>query len=155
MSIGPVEYMIVAFPGNQFKGEILPALEDLVKSGTIRVLDLAVAVKDADGNVAGMEVEHTGSKAFQGLESLVADRGGLVTADDLQRVGEALEPNSSAALLVWEDLWASRFADSMRNAGGVLLDIQRIPREVVEAAIAWNEENKAEIEAEEAAAAGV
>jgi hypothetical protein len=155
MSIGPVEYMIVAFPGNQFKGEILPALEDLVKSGTIRVLDLAIAVKDADGNVAGMEVEHTGSKAFQGLESLAADRGGLVTADDLMRVGEALEPNSSAALLVWEDLWASRFADAMRNAGGVLLDIQRVPREVVDAAIAWNEENKAEIEAEEAAAARV
>jgi uncharacterized membrane protein len=155
MAIGPVEYMVVAFPGNQFKGEILPALEDLVNSGTIRVLDLAVAVKDADGNVAGMEVEHTGSKAFQALDGLAADRGGLVTADDLQRVGEALEPNSSAALLVWEDLWASRFADAMRDAGGVLVDIQRIPREVVEAALAWNEENKAEIEAEEAAAARV
>ena len=155
MAIGPVEYMVVAFPGNQFKGEILPALQDLVDSGTIRVLDLAIAVKDADGNVAGLEVEHTGSKVFEALEGLAADRGGLVTADDLQRVGEALEPNSSAALLVWEDLWASRFADAARNAGGVLVDIQRVPREVVEAAIAWNEENKAQIEAEEAAAAGV
>jgi hypothetical protein len=126
-----------------------------VDSGTIRVLDLAIAVKDAAGNVAGLEVEHTGSKVFEALEGLAADRGGLVTADDLQRVGEALEPNSSAALLVWEDLWASRFADAARNAGGVLVDIQRVPREVVEAAIAWNEENKAQIEAEEAAAAGV
>jgi uncharacterized membrane protein len=155
MAIGPVEYMVVAFPGNQFKGEILPALQELVDSGTIRVLDLAIAVKDAAGNVAGLEVEHTGSKVFEALEGLAADRGGLVTADDLQRVGEALEPNSSAALLVWEDLWASRFADAARNAGGVLVDIQRVPREVVEAAIAWNEENKAQIEAEEAAAAGV
>lgn len=155
MSIGPVEYMVVAFPGNQFKGEIAPALEDLVKSGTIRVLDLAIAVKDGEGNVVGMEIEQTGSKVFEALDGLAADRGGLVTADDLQRVGEALEPNSSAALIVWEDLWASRFADAVRGAGGVLVDIQRIPREVVEAAIAWNEENKAEIEAEEAAAARV
>ena len=119
------------------------------------MLDLAIAVKDADGNVVGLEAEHTGSKVFEALEGLAADRGGLVTADDLQRVGEALEPNSSAALLVWEDLWASRFADAARNAGGVLVDIQRVPREVVEAAIAWSEENKAQIEAEEAAGAGV
>ena len=155
MAIGPVEYMVVAFPGNQFKGEILPALEDLVKSGTIRVLDLAIAVKDRDGNVVGIEIEQTGSKVFEALEGLAADRGGLITADDLQKVGEALEPNSSAALLVWEDLWASRLVVALRDAGGVLVDIQRIPAEVVEASIAWNEENKAEIEAQEAAAAGV
>jgi uncharacterized membrane protein len=155
MATGPVEYMVVAFPGNQFKGEIVPALEDLVNSGTIRILDLAIAVKDADGTVVGMEVEHTGSKIFQALEGLASDRGGLVTADDLQKVGDALEPNSSAALLVWEDVWASRLVAALRNAGGVLVDIQRIPAEVVEASIAWNEANKAEIEAEEAAAAGV
>jgi len=143
MAIGPVEYMIVAFPGNQFKGEIAPALEDLHNSGTIRILDLALAVKDGDGNVVGMEVEHSGSTVFRALDALAADRGGLVTAEDLQRVGEALEPNSSAALLVWEDLWATRFVDAMRNAGGVLVDIQRVPREVVEAAMALNEEAEA------------
>jgi uncharacterized membrane protein len=143
MAIGPVEYMIVAFPGNQFKGEIAPALEELHNSGTIRILDLAMAVKDADGNVVGMEVEHSGSTVFRALDALAADRGGLVTAEDLQRVGEALEPNTSAALLVWEDLWATRFVDAMRSAGGVLVDIQRVPREVVEAAMALNEEIEA------------
>jgi hypothetical protein len=152
MAIGPVEYMIVAFPGNQFKGEIAPALQDLVDSGTIRILDLAMVVKDADGNVVGMEVEKSNSEVFQALDALAADRGGLVTESDLVRVGEALEPNSSAALLVWEDLWATRFADAARRAGGILLDIQRVPREVVEEAIIWNEEHKAEIAAAEAAA---
>lgn len=152
MSIGPVEYMVVAFPGNQFNGAIAPALEDLVDSDTIRILDLAIVVKEADGNVTAMEIEHTGSTVFEALNALAVDRGGLVTASDLERVGEALEPNSSAALLVWEDLWASRFADAVRASGGVLIDIQRVPREVVEAAIIWNEENKAEIQAAEAAA---
>jgi len=153
MGIGPVEYMVVAFPGNKFKGEIAPALGELVDSGTIRIIDLAIAVKDADGNVVAMEIEHTGSEVFDAFEALAEDRGGLITAEDLQKVGEALEPNSSAALLVWEDLWATRFADAVRGAGGVLVDIQRVPREVVEEAIAWNEENKAAIEAAEAEAA--
>jgi len=153
MAIGPVEYMVLAFPGNQFKGEIAPALQDLVDSGTIRILDLAMVVKDADGNVVGMEVEKSNSKIFQALDALAADRGGLVTESDLIRVGETLEPNSSAALLVWEDVWATRFASAVLGAGGVVVDIQRIPRDVVEAALAWNEEHKAEIEAAEAAAA--
>jgi len=150
MSTGPVEYMVVAFPGNQFKGQIAPALRDLVDSGTIRVLDLALVVKDADGNVAAMEAEHGDSRAFAALEALASDRGGLVTLSDLEKVGDALDPNTSAALLVWEDLWAQRFADAVRDAGGVLVDIQRVPHEVVEAAIEWNEEHKAEIEALEA-----
>ena len=152
MAIGPVEYMVVAFPGNQFKGEIAPALQDLVDSGTIRILDLAMVVKDAEGNVVGMEVEKSDSRVFQALDALAADRGGLVTESDLVKVGESLEPNSSAALLVWEDLWASRFVNAVLGAGGVLIDTQRVPREVVEEAIMWNDEHKAEIEAAEAAA---
>ncbi len=152
MAIGPVEYMVVAFPGNQFKGEIAPALQDLVDSGTIRILDLAMVVKDAEGNVVGMEVEKSDSRVFQALDALAADRGGLVTESDLVKVGESLEPNSSAALLVWEDLWASRFVNAVLGAGGVLIDAQRVPREVVEEAIIWNDEHKAEIEAAEAAA---
>ena len=142
MGIGPVQYMVVAFPGNKFKGEIAPALEDLVRSGTIRIIDLAFILKDADGSMAGMELEDVGSDVFQAFESLTAERGGFVSEEDLQAVAGALEPNSSAAILVWEDLWATRFADALVNAGGELLDIQRVPRELVEEAIAWAEENK-------------
>jgi len=135
MGIGPVEYMVVAFPGNQFKGEIAPALGDLVDNGTIRVLDLAFIMKDAEGNVVGAELEDAGSEVTQAFEALTFERGGLISDNDILEIGEALESNSSAAILVWEDLWAGRFADAVRNAGGVLVDIQRIPHEIVQAAI--------------------
>jgi hypothetical protein len=138
MGIGPVEYLVVAFPGNQFNGEIAPALRDLIDSGTIRVLDLAFVLKDADGSVVGAELEDTGSEVMQAFNSLEIERGGLLNDDDLQELGDALEPNSSAAILVWEDLWAQRFADAVAGSGGVLIDIQRIPRDVVQAAIDFN-----------------
>ena len=147
MGIGPVEYMVVAFPGNKFKGEIAPALEDLVRSGTIRIIDLAFAIKDADGNVSGIELENTGSDVFQAFESLASERGGFVTEDDLHAVASGLEPNSSAALLVWEDVWATRLADAIVGAGGQLVDIQRVPRDLVQAALDWAEENRAAVTA--------
>ena len=106
MGIGPVEYMVVAFPGNQFKGEIAPALGDLVDNGTIRVLDLAFIMKDAEGNVVGAELEDAGSEVINAFEALTFERGGLISDNDIIEIGEALEPESSAAILVWEDLWA-------------------------------------------------
>ena len=147
MGIGPVEYMIVAFPGNKFKGEIAPALEELVQSGTIRIIDLAFVTKDEKGNVSGIELEETGSDVFQAFEALAAERGGFVSDDDLLAVAEALEPNSSAALLVWEDAWAAKLADAIVGAGGQLIDIQRVPRTLVQAAIDWAEENRATADA--------
>jgi hypothetical protein len=138
MGIGPVEYMVVAFPGNKFKGEIAPALGDLVESGTIRIIDLAFVLKDAEGNVTGAELEDAGSEVASAFRTLTMERGGLINETDLQDIGAALEPNSSAAILVWEDLWAARFADAVRGAGGVLVDIQRIPHEIVKAAIDYD-----------------
>ncbi len=135
MGIGPVEYMVVAFPGNRFNGEVAPALRDLIDSGTIRVLDLAFVMKDADGSVVGAELEDAGSEVMQAFNALEIERGGLLNDDDLVEIGDALDPNSSAAVLVWEDLWAKRFADAVADSGGVLVDIQRIPRDVVQAAI--------------------
>jgi hypothetical protein len=132
--IGPVEYMVVAFPGNQFKGEIVPALSELVKSGTVRIIDLAFVTKDADGSVAAMEVEDIDSEAGKAFQSLEAEIGELVNQDDLMAVGEVLEANSSAAVLVWEDVWATKLAKAIRDAGGVLLDLERVPHEVVLAA---------------------
>jgi hypothetical protein len=145
MGIGPVEYMVVAFPGNKFKGEIAPALFDLIESGTIRVLDLVFVLKDADGRISGGELEDADSEVLQAFEALAGERGGLVNEDDLTEIGERLEPNSSAAILVWEDLWATRFAEAVRGAGGQLLEIQRIPHEVVKAAIDWAAENKSPV----------
>ena len=138
MGIGPVEYLVVAFPGNQFNGEVAPALRDLIDSNTIRVLDLAFVMKDVDGNVVGAELEDAGSEVMQAFNALAIERGGLLNDDDLVEIGEALDANSSAAILVWEDLWAKRFADALADSGGVLVDIQRIPRDVVQAALDFN-----------------
>jgi len=117
MGIGPVEYLVVAFPGNKFNGEVAPALRDLIDSNTIRVLDLAFVMKDVDGNVVGAELEDAGSDVMQAFNALTIERGGLLNDDDLVDIGEALDANSSAAILVWEDLWAKRFADAVADSG--------------------------------------
>ena len=138
MGVGPVEYMVVAFPGNKFKGEIAPALGDLVESGTIRILDLAFVHKDEAGDVVAVELEDEGSDVLTAFNAVMMDRDGLINDDDLMLIGEALDVNSSAAVLVWEDVWATRLADAIANAGGELVDIQRIPRDIVQAAIDFN-----------------
>jgi hypothetical protein len=132
--VGPVEYIALAFPGNKFKGDIIPALQALVDSKTIRIIDLAFVVKDADGNVLGMEVEEMNSDAGKAFASLQHEVGDLINEADLKGIGQALEPNSSAAILVWEDAWAAKFANAVRDAGGILLDRQVLPHEVVQAA---------------------
>ena len=132
--LAPVDYMIVAFPGNQFKGEIAPALADLVEKGTIRIIDLAFVAKDADGNIGAFELTDIDPEVRKGFENMGVEVNGLFNEDDLQAAGEELDPNSSAALLVWENLWAKDVAQAIRNAGGELLDFERLPHEVVQAA---------------------
>ncbi len=132
--IGPVEYIAVAFPGNKFTGNITPALQELVDSGTIRIIDLAFVSKDADGNVLAMELEELDSNAGKAFQALQHELGDLINEADLKQIGAGLEPNSSAAILVWEDAWATKFANAMRDAGGVLIDRQTVPHEVVQAA---------------------
>jgi len=139
MGIGPVEYLVVKFPGSKFTGKIAPALEDLVKSGIIRVIDLAFVTKDAEGNVAAIELENSGSEIFQAFESITEEHGGLLNEADLQAAGDELEPGSSAALLVWEDIWATRFTEALEGAGAELVTIQRIPRDIVKAALEYAE----------------
>jgi len=132
--IGPVDYMIVAFPGNEFRGEIAPALADLIEAGTIRVIDLAFVGKSADGEVVAFELTDLDPEVREGLEKIGVEVSGLFNEDDLMSAGEELEPNTSAALLVWENVWARDVAQKLRDAGGVLLDFERLPHEVVQAA---------------------
>jgi uncharacterized membrane protein len=134
MAIGPVEYIVLGFPGNNFTGEIAPALAKLIESKTIRLLDLLFVGKDADGNVLAIEFDELEElAAFAGIEGEV---GGIIGEDDIAHVAEALEPGSSAALLIWEDVWATEFAVAVRDSGGVLLEGARIPYEIVEAVFA-------------------
>jgi hypothetical protein len=134
MATGPVEYIVVGFPGNKFTGEIAPELISLVDSGTVRILDLIFIGKDADGSVVSFEIEEL--DALAGFEGLDADVGGLISPADIDYVASALEPNSSAALLIWEDLWAAPFAEAVRRSGGVLLEGARIPHELIAPALA-------------------
>ena len=137
MEIGPVDYMVVAFPGNDFQGDIAPALADLVDAGTIRIVDLAFVSKDAEGNIAALEMTELAPDVSSALEKLGVEVQGLLNEDDLVSTAEALEPNSSAALLVWENVWARDVAQAMRDAGGILVAFERIPHEIVQAAREW------------------
>ncbi len=139
MGIGPVEYMVVAFPGNKFNGDVAPALKELVDNGTIRVLDLAFVHKAENGDVDALELEDEASEVLSAFQAVTHERGGLVNTEDLMDIGEALDNDSSAAILVWEDLWAARFKEAVIASGGVLVDIQRVPYEIVDAAIAYKE----------------
>jgi hypothetical protein len=132
--IGPVDYLIVAFPGNKFRGEIAPALADLVDAGTIRIIDLAFVSKDADGEVLAFELNDLDPEVRAGFERAGCEVQGLFNEEDLAAAGEELELNSSAALLVWENVWARDVAQKMRDAGGVMLDFDRVPHAVVQAA---------------------
>jgi hypothetical protein len=135
--IGPVDYAVIAFPGNQFRGEIGPALADLVDSGTIRIIDIAFVLKDEGGNTVAMELTELDPDVQAALEAADIDVGGLFNEDDLQDAADELPPNSSAALLVWENVWARKVAQSMRDAGGELVAFERLPHEVVQAAREW------------------
>jgi hypothetical protein len=132
--IGPVDYLIVAFPGNRFRGEIAPALAHLVEAGTIRIIDIAFVGKDEDGEVAAFELTELDPDVREALEKIGVEVTGLFNEEDLMAAAEELEPNSSAALLVWENVWARETAQAIRDAGGVIYDFARLPHEVVMAA---------------------
>ena len=134
MAIGPVEYIIVGFPGNQFNGEIAPELAKLVESGTIRILDLVFVSKDEDGST--MTFEYDDHDDFAPFAELDGEVGGMISQEDIEYAAESLEPNSSAALLVWEDTWAAALVAALHDVDGVLLEGARIPRDLVEAAFA-------------------
>lgn len=132
MSIGPIEMLVVKFPGNQFSGEIVPALEELVDNGTIRIVDLVFILKEADGSVDALEYTDLEGEVHDLLAPVAQDLTGLLTDDDVMQIAELLEPNSSAALMLFENVWATRFRDAVANAAGEVILSERIPRNVVQ-----------------------
>lgn len=132
--MGPIDYLIVEWPGRQPTGEALPHLIDLVDRGLIRVLDLSFIAKGEDGSVATLEIADLGDEVdvfadFEGASS------GLLGDDDVAEAGNALEPGTSAALLVYENRWAAPFAAAVRRSGGQLVASGRIPVQAVLAAL--------------------
>ena len=141
--LGPIDYVIIEFPGSQMTGEGFPILVDLVDRGIIRLLDLVFVRKDEDGSVRGMAIadfDHDGSldlAVFEGASS------GLLGDDDIAEAGGVLEPGSSAGILVYENLWAAPFAAAMRRSGGQVVATGRIPWESLAEAVEAQEANPA------------
>lgn len=132
-SIGPVEYVLIEFPGNRFNGDIAPALTDLVDAGLVRIIDVVFVIKDVDGNVASFEYDERDDLAA--LATIDGSADGVINDEDLQLVAETLVPDTSVLMIVWEDRWATPLAEAIRAAGGVLRSGERIPHEIVEAAL--------------------
>ena len=134
----PVEYLVIEFPGNQFNGDVAPAVAELIETGIVRLLDLLFVSKDAAGDVAWLSSPGGAStrpvaQAFDAPEGTV---GGLVSEQDVAEVADSLPANCSAAILVWENVWAERFVEAVRASKGEVLAHERIPVAVVEAALA-------------------
>ncbi|NJN80979.1 MAG: hypothetical protein HC802_00940 [Caldilineaceae bacterium] len=134
--MGPVEYLVVEFPGNQFKGEIVPALAELTGNGTIRIIDLLFIKKDADGAVTWLELEDLNPSESGAFDSVDGEIDNLLNEEDILLAAEMLAPNSSAAMVVFENAWATRLRDAVVNANGRVVDNARVPASIVNAALA-------------------
>jgi hypothetical protein len=136
MAYGPVEMLVVKFPGNQFKGEIVPELESLIETGLIRIIDLLFVLKDDAGDVLVYEANGWGDEIAAVFEPIAQPEDELLSRADAESIGVLLEPNSSAAMLLFENSWAARFTTAMANANGEVIVNARIPRDVIDAVIA-------------------
>jgi Family of unknown function (DUF6325) len=134
IEMGPIDYVLVEWPGKQPEGEIAPHLVDLVDRGLIRILDLAFLVKGEDGSIAAVEITDIGGEVTE-LAVFEGASSGLLSDEDHEEAGAALEPGTSAALLVYENTWAAPFATAVRRSGGQLVAGGRIPVEDVLAAL--------------------
>jgi hypothetical protein len=130
-AIGPVEMMLIGFPGDSFNGSIMPALGELTEQGMVRLIDLIVVTKDGEGNVTAVELDDLDDVQAAAFDDLEGEVGELFSDEDLLIAGERLEPNSTAALVLWENSWASKLSSAIFDAGGEVLMHDRIPAEIV------------------------
>ena len=133
--MGPIDYMVVEFPGSRMTGEGLPLLADLVERGIIRILDLVFVSRELDGSVTGVALADLDADGDLDLAVFKSAGSGLLAENDVQDAGSVLEPGSSAGILVYENLWAAPFAVAMRRSGGQLVAGGRIPVQAFLAAL--------------------
>ena len=137
--LGPVDYLVVEFPAgaSNFTGEMAKELLALVDAGTIRVIDVLILTKNEDGSVDAMELSDIPNLGpLQKVEAELAD---LLAADDVVNLAAAMEPGSTAGVLIWENLWAAPFASAARRSGGQLIANGRIPIQAIIASIEADE----------------
>ena len=134
-SLGPVDYVIVEFPAgaSNFTGEMAKELLALVDAGTIRVIDILILTKDKDGTVEAMELSDI--EELGGLQTIEAELAELLAAEDVEHLAAAMDPGSTAGVLIWENLWAAPFAAAARRSGGQLIATGRIPIQAIIASI--------------------
>ena len=139
--LGPVDYVVVEFPADKanFSGGMASALADLVDRRVVRVLDLLILRKDRDGSIEAFELEELEDGEVGELRTLEGRLASLLAEEDVEAVAAALEPGSTAGLLVWENTWAAPFAAAVRHSGGQLVASDRIPIQAVVAAIEADE----------------
>ncbi|MFG2405656.1 DUF6325 family protein [Streptomyces brevispora] len=135
MAVGPVEYLVVAFPGSRFTGAIAPALAEAVASKAVRIIDLTFVYRADDGAIEMVELEDLDPGELVSFEPVEGELTGMLNSDDIRKLGERVPPGSSAALIVWEDLWAVPLTEAVRASGGQLVAHERIPADVAEAAV--------------------
>ncbi|WP_179199997.1 DUF6325 family protein [Streptomyces sp. NRRL B-24572] len=139
--MGPVDYLVIEFPGNRMTGKGLPLLLDLVDRGIIRILDLSFVRKDADGSVVGVELRDIDADGELDLTVFEGSSSGLLGQDDLDEAGAALEAGSSAGILIYENLWAAPLARELRRGGAQLVAGGRIPVQALLASLDAMEES--------------
>jgi len=133
--LGPVDYVVVEFPAgaSNFTGEMAAELVALVDSGTIRLIDVLILTKNEDGTIDAMELSDIdGLGELQALEAQLAD---LLAEEDVEHLAAAMDPGSTAGVLIWENLWAAPFAAAARRSGGQLIANGRIPIQAIVASI--------------------
>jgi uncharacterized membrane protein len=131
--MGPIDYIVLEWPGKQPSGEVAPLLVDLVDRGIIRILDIAFMVKGEDGSVAAIDVGAINGGG--GWDEFDGASTGLLGDEDVQEAAAALEPGTSAAVLVWENRWAAPVAVALRKSGGQLVASGRLPIQAILASL--------------------
>jgi hypothetical protein len=132
--LGPVDWIVIEFPGSKFNGEVAPVLKDYVDRGLIRVLDLLFLKKDEDGSFEAFEAADLDDSEVGELRTFETELAMLLSEQDVADLVETIEPGSAAAVLVWENLWAAPFGTAVRHAGGQLVASGRIPIQAIIAA---------------------
>ena len=135
MAFGPIDFIALEFRRNNFNGEIMADLTELVSSEVIRILDLVILDKDERGKVAVRELEELEPEILQILEPLRAEISGMITVDDIKMIGEKLRNNTTTAVMLFENLWAVRLKQDIASEGGRLVMQMQIPGEVVAEAL--------------------
>jgi hypothetical protein len=136
MEVGPVEIVMIKFPGTELSGTIAPAIKDLTDRGVIRIIDALFMQKDAEGHVSIKEFGDLEDPEYEAFDPVIEDVTGLLSEQDAEEMADEIEPNSSAALMLFEHTWAIELRDALDQADGRLLMSERIPREAVQAALA-------------------